>query len=142
MISYILTKLMPLVYSMQNTVLQEFQEFLRTSSLVQVKYIPYYAYWSSKFLSFTNKNNELCHDLQVQKFLDELNDMENVAEWQIRQAHDAIRLYFNYVDSINCKDENVQMLYSQHDIKSLIDKVRQAIRIRHYSYRTGQEARK
>ena len=75
---------------MQNTLLQEFQEFLSASNLVQKKYIPFYAYWSSKFLLFSNKNKELNHDLQVQKFLNQLKSNDNAADWQIRQAHDFI----------------------------------------------------
>ena len=118
---------------MQHNVLQEFQEFLSASNLVQKKYIPYYAYWSSKFLTFSNKNKELKHDLQVQKFLDDLRDNEN-ADWQIRQAHDAIRLYFNHYKNNGEEDMQAKHLFS--DINELIEKMRQAIRIRHYSYRT------
>ena len=123
---------------MNNELLLEFQNYLRTKSIVQEKYITYYAHWASKFLSFSNKNNDLNHDLQVQKFLNDLTTHDNAADWQIRQAHDAIRLYFNHVDSINSKNEDVQAVYAHNDIKSLINKARQAIRIRHYSYRTEQ----
>lgn len=119
---------------MQNTLLQEFQEFLSASNLVPKKYISYYAHWSSKFLSFSNKNKELNHDLQVLKFLDHLKLNDNVADWQIRQAHDAIRLYFNHFK--NSSEGNVRNSNCIDDIDGLIDKMRQAIRIRHYSYRT------
>ena len=119
---------------MQNTLLQKFQEFLGASNIVQKKYISYYAHWSSKFLSFSNKNKELNHDLQVLKFLDHLKLNDNVADWQIRQAHDAIRLYFNHFK--NSGEGNIQNSNCIDDIDGLIDKMRQAIRIRHYSYRT------
>ena len=119
---------------MQNTILLEFQEFLSTSNLVQAKYIPYYAYWSRKFLSFSNKNTELNHDLKVQKFLDDLRSRDNAADWQIRQAHDAIRLYFNHFR--NNGEGNIPNSNCLDNIDDLIDKMRQAIRIRHYSYRT------
>ena len=119
---------------MQNTILLEFQEFLSTSNLVQAKYIPYYAYWSRKFLSFSDKNTELNHDLKVQKFLDDLRSRDNAADWQIRQAHDAIRLYFNHFK--NNSEGNIKKKHSFSDINDLVEKTRQAIRIRHYSYRT------
>ena len=119
---------------MQNTVLQEFQEFLSATNLVQKKYISYYAYWSSKFLSFSNKNKDLNHNLQVQKFLDYLKSHDNVADWQIRQAHDAIRLYFNHFK--NNSEGNIKKKHSFSDINDLLERTRQAIRIRHYSYRT------
>ena len=124
---------------MQDTVLQKFQEFLRDTNLVREKYIPFYVYWSRKFLSFSNKNKELNHELQVRKFLDDLQSHDNVAEWQIRQAHDAIRLYFNHFKAGSFKNSNqvnMKGKYLPDDINGLVDKVRQAIRIRHYSYRT------
>ena len=126
---------------MKNIILPEFQEFLSKSNLVREKYIPFYAHWSSKFLSFSNENMELNHELQVQKFLDQLQSQVNAAEWQIRQAHDAIRLYFNHFKDgsfVNNNQENMKKKYLPDDINILVDKMRQAIRIRHYSYRTEQ----
>ncbi len=75
---------------MKNIILPEFQDYLRAKSLVHEKYITYYAHWASKFLSFSNKHTDLNHDLQVQKFLDQLQSHDNAADWQIRQAHDVI----------------------------------------------------
>ncbi len=50
---------------MENQLLPEFQEFLRSRRLVNKKYIHFYAYWASKFLSFSNKNMGLNYELQV-----------------------------------------------------------------------------
>ena len=124
-----------------NNVLPEFQEFLSAFNLVLKKYIPFYAHWARKFLSFSNKHVELNHELQVLKFLDDLKSQDNIGDWQIRQAHDAIRLYFNHfkdgklakIDQGDTKEK-----YSPDYINILVDKMRQAIRIRHYSYRTEQ----
>ncbi len=124
---------------MNNDLLPEYQKYLRAKSLVQEKYITYYAHWASKFLSFSNRNMDLNHDLQVQKYLDDLKRHDNAADWQIRQAHDAIRLYFNHFKAGSFKNSNqvnMKGKYLPDDINGLVDKVRQAIRIRHYSYRT------
>lgn len=118
--------------------LPEYQEYLRSKSLVKEKYITYYAYWASKFLSFSNNNNELNQDLQIKKYINYLSSQVKIEDWQIRQAHDAARLYCNHVSSATGGKESVNAVFSQHDIKNLMDKMRQAIRIRHYSYRTEQ----
>ncbi|GBE40796.1 hypothetical protein BMS3Bbin09_00682 [bacterium BMS3Bbin09] len=123
---------------MNNDLLPDYQKYLRTKCLVQEKYITYYANWASKFLAFSNNNKELNQALQVEKFINYLATQNKIADWQIRQAHDAVRLYFNHVDPAINNNRNVKAVCSRHDIKSLIDKVREAIRIRHYSYRTEQ----
>src|SRR3972149_10122527 len=48
-----------------------------SSGLVPEKKIPYYAHWVSKFLTFSNSNENLNYDLRVQKFLDELRSQAN-----------------------------------------------------------------
>ncbi len=65
---------------MINDVLQEFQEFLHSRRLVHQKYIPYYAYWASKFLSFSNKHTNLNHELCVEEFLNQLQSQSKIAD--------------------------------------------------------------
>ncbi len=71
---------------MKSNVLPEFQDYLRSKSLVTENYIQFYAHWASKFLSFSKSNENLSHDLRVRKFLDLLKSNNNSADWQIRQA--------------------------------------------------------
>ena len=78
---------------MPNNALPEFQQFLLSQGLVPEKKIPYYPHWVSKFLVFSNSNENLNYDLSVQKFLDELRSQTNTADWQIIQAEEALALY-------------------------------------------------
>ncbi|KPK00798.1 MAG: hypothetical protein AMK71_07900 [Nitrospira bacterium SG8_35_4] len=78
---------------MKKHVLPEFQEYLRSKSLVNEKYIPYYANWAIKFLSFSSEKGYLSHELTVEKFLNHLKSREKISDWQVRQANDAIQLY-------------------------------------------------
>jgi hypothetical protein len=55
---------------MKNIVLPKFQEYLRSKSLINEKYIPYYAHWARKFLAFSKSINNLSHEVRVQKFID------------------------------------------------------------------------
>ena len=71
---------------MNKDLLPEYQKHLCAKSLVQEKYITYYAHWARKFLSFSNENESLNRDLQIKKFLDHLATQQSIKEWQIRQA--------------------------------------------------------
>jgi site-specific recombinase XerD len=122
---------------MKNRVLPEFQDFLLSRSLVPEKNVSFYAHWVSKFLAFSNKNDELQPDLRVEKFLNELKSQKNIADWQIKQAEDALRLYIHHFlkaeTSILSADTPRKRL---PDFSKIISEMRQAIRIKHYSYRT------
>jgi hypothetical protein len=43
---------------MSKHVLNDFQEYLRSNSLVQEKYIPFYAHWARSFLRFNGSNGQ------------------------------------------------------------------------------------
>jgi len=118
-------------------ILPEFQDFLVSRSLVPEKNVSFYAHWVSKFLAFSNRNEELRHNLKVEKFLNYLKSQKNIADWQIKQAGDALRLYFHHfldgktsILSPNLPQEEFP------DVSKILTDMRQAIRIKHYSYRT------
>ncbi len=81
---------------MINNTLPEFQEYLRSKSLVNEKYIPYYAYWASNFIAFSNRNENLTYDLSVESFLNHLRKQKNIADWQITQAGQAVQLFIKH----------------------------------------------
>ena len=76
---------------MKNRILPEFQDFLLSRSLIPEKNVSFYAHWVSKFLAFSNRNQDLGPDLRVEKFLNYLKSQKNIADWQIKQADDALR---------------------------------------------------
>jgi hypothetical protein len=80
----------------KNRVLPEFQIFLLSRSLVPEKHVSFYAHWVSKFLAFSNRNEELQPDLRVKKFLNDLKSQKNISDWQIKQADDALWLYIHH----------------------------------------------
>jgi len=120
-----------------NRILPEYQDFLLSRSLVLAKNAPFYAHWVSKFLAFSNENQDLGSDLRVEKFLNQLKSQKKIADWQVRQADEALRLYIHHfldgktsVLSPNVPQERFP------DISRILGEMRQAIRIKHYSYRT------
>ncbi|MCK5215755.1 MAG: phage integrase N-terminal SAM-like domain-containing protein [Candidatus Omnitrophica bacterium] len=71
---------------MFRNILPDFQSFLRSHNFVQEKHIPYYAYWASQFLSFSNNHKNLKIDLRIQSFLQNLQNTFNKGDWQIRRV--------------------------------------------------------
>jgi hypothetical protein len=57
---------------MKNIVLPEFQEYLRSKSLVNANYIRYYAYWASKFSAFSKNIDNLSHEVHQKSPFDSL----------------------------------------------------------------------
>ena len=81
---------------MNKQILPEFQKFLLDRKLVPVKNTPFYAYWVSKFLHFSNKNENLSKEIRIKEFLNQLSTQDESSDWKIRQAYDALRLYFDH----------------------------------------------
>jgi integron integrase len=121
----------------KDKVLPDFQDFLLSRSIVDAKNVPFYAHWASKFLAFSNKNQELGPDLRVQKFLNHLKSQKNIADWQSKQAEKALRLYIHrFLDGkTSVLSPNLAQEKSL-DLSKIVADMRQAIRIKHYSYST------
>jgi len=122
---------------MRNRILPEFQDFLLSRSLVPAKNAPFYAHWVSKFLAFSNENQDLGGDLGVEKFLNQLKSQMKIADWQVKQADEALRLYIHHF--LDGKTSVVSPNVPQErfpDTSRILGEMREAIRIKHYSYRT------
>jgi integron integrase len=121
----------------RDRILPEFQDFLLSRSLVPAKNAPFYAHWVSQFLTFSNKNQDLGPDLRVEKFLNHLKSQKKIADWQVKQADEALRLYIYHF--LNGKTSVLSPNAPQErfpDTSRVLGKMREAIRIKHYSYRT------
>jgi len=122
---------------MRNRILPEFQDFLLSRSLVPAKNAPFYAHWVSKFSAFSNENQDLGPDLGVEKFLNQLKSQMKIADWQVRQADESLRLYIHHF--LNGKTSVLSPNVPQErfpDASRILGEMREAIRIKHYSYRT------
>jgi hypothetical protein len=91
----------------------------------------------SRFLAFSNKNQDLEPDLRLEKFLNQLRSQKKIADWQVRQADEALRLYIHHFldGKISVLSPNVPQERFP-DISKILGEIREAIRIKHYSYRT------
>lgn len=117
----------------------------------------------SRFLYFSNLNQDVPINLRIEKFIDSLRSNSEAADWQVNQARVAIKVYMNQflgADSSilygNEKKSPLRLAVTCHTaspcpigslweetkregvktIKNIIVKLREAIRVKHYSYST------
>jgi integron integrase len=124
---------------MESTILPDFQKFLLSRGFAAPKNVPFYATWVTKFIAFSNRHDELSQDLLFEKFLDKLKSQKTTADWQIMQARHAVQLYLTHFmpdkkpaleSSRPQKGKNIP------DLSKIIQEMRKAVRIKHYSYST------
>jgi integron integrase len=90
-------------------------------------------------LTFSRSRDTLSPDLQIQQFIDHLETELHIADWQVIQAENAIQLY---TDRFLDGDEAPSCKPPDYDTDStsigspIMEKMRQALRIKHYAYRT------
>ena len=74
------------------TSLQQFGEFLLRARLASERAAPYCVRWVRRFLMRAASDEPLAD--QVRRFCEELERDDRCQEWQVRQAEQALRLYF------------------------------------------------
>jgi len=121
----------------KNDVLPEFQAFLLDKKLAQEKNVFFYALWASKFLNYSNKKQippDQYQENAVIEFIETLKSNSAVSDWQIRQAGDAIRLYYFHYRGF--KPSNLPAGQSAGFAQELLTEAKRLIRLKYYSYST------
>ncbi len=123
----------------QNTLL-EFQKYLSARQMCAQRAIPFFTSWVSMFLSFANRNTYQDTDILIRQFLDHLRIRASKEDWQIRQAHQAVQLYlFHFLKQRPAQERPMWLKMPANSFMSmsdLINRIRETIRIKHYSYKT------
>ncbi|MDI6777129.1 MAG: phage integrase N-terminal SAM-like domain-containing protein [Syntrophales bacterium] len=121
-------------------ILPDFQKFLVERKLAPEGQVSFYTLWASRFLSFSNRHQDKAIELRKRLFLDSLTKEQKLQNWQVNQADNAVGLYLNHflsgdTSSLSPNAESV----SQNrfpDYQGTRQKLREAIRIKHYAYST------
>lgn len=125
---------------MINNILPEFQRFLIDKGLVSKGHAPFYARWASKFLAYSNNNDEPDLEKRTEIFLARLMKDQNIADWQVEQARDALKLYLYHYDgnelSKLCPGRSQIGKNTRLELPQVIRSLRNSIRIKHYAYKT------
>lgn len=120
------------------TSLQQFGEFLLRARLVKEKAAPYCVRWVRRFLMRPASNDPLAD--QARQFCEELERSGGCQDWQVRQAEQAVRIYFvNFLHRSDWRRQPASPAVDEPrgvDPLGALDQLRRRLRTRHYSYRT------
>ena len=118
--------------------LQEFGEFLLRAQLVRPAAAPYFVRWVRRFLSRPASQEPLAD--QVRGFCEELDRNGRSEDWQVRQADQALRIYFvNFLKRTDWHRRPVSTVVDEQGRTSplaALEQLRTRLKTRHYSYRT------
>jgi integron integrase len=117
--------------------LQQFGEFLLKARLVTERAAPVCVRWVRRFLTRPASNESLAD--QVRRFCEDLEREGTWQDWQVRQAEQALRIYFvNFLRRTDWHQAASALVDENGCTNPLaaLEEVRRRIRIRHYSYRT------
>ena len=118
-------------------ILPEFQAFLLDKKLVPEKNVSFYAFWASKFFSYARKkqiSSDQYQENAVVGFIENLKSDPKAMDWQLRQAQDAIRLYYFHFLGVKpnyLSDGKATVLEAE-----LLKEAERLIRLKHYSCST------
>lgn len=127
---------------MNNDLLPDFQKFIVVRKLAAESQIPFYAYWVSKFLRFSNTKQDKSLDLRIQMFLDALKKDQKLQDWQFTQADNAVKLYIHHFLSEsggaaklspNAQTPPENKFPNEQKVR---EEIREILRIKHYAYST------
>ena len=118
--------------------LQQFGEFILTARLVKEKAAPYCVRWVRRFLTRAASDEPLAD--QVRTFCEALEGEGRWADWQVRQAEHALRIYFvHFLKRTDWQTKPPSTVVDERGHASplvALDQLRRRLRTRHYSYRT------
>ena len=118
--------------------LQQFGEFLLKAQVVRPTAAPYFVRWVRRFLSRPASDEPLAD--QVRGFCEELERNGGSEDWQVRQADQALRIYFvNVLKRTEWHQRPASTVVDAQGSTSplaALEQLRARLRTRHYSYRT------
>src|SRR3989339_1647932 len=86
------TKIMNGIVTFRST---DFGMFLLETKLVRAGKEKFMVHWVRRFFDFGLNHRNLAWSEQLPLFLKELNESGSYQDWQVRQADQAVRLYFS-----------------------------------------------
>lgn len=121
--------------------LADFGEFLLRERIVKDQHAPYMVRWVRQFLEKDRPQAGEALEDRVRRFCENLEAAGRFEDWQVKQAEQAIRLYFvNFLKRTDWRSleqvANVRDEKGRVNRNAAIAQARERLRIKHYSYRT------
>jgi integron integrase len=123
--------------------LADFGEFLLRERLAPERNAPFHVRWVRRFLETDRPQPGASLQDRVQQFREQIERDDGIQDWQVRQAEDALRLYFvnfRQVTDWRRPDQMAEVRDAQNRVnpERALVQMRERLRLRHYSYRTEQ----
>lgn len=125
--------------------LRDFETFLSKLGTIPDDKTKFYVHWVRRFLKSCNYQLDNIKTERVSQYLDSLEGDEKVADWQVKQAADAVILYvekylkrpLQQITSL-AKDSTEKSIDQKGSLpwKQTLEEVKNVIRLRHYSLST------
>lgn len=117
-----------------------FAEFLLSSAIVKTGAEKYYVYWVRKFYNNRHKWDGNPWHEQLLLYLEYLEHQTSIADWQVRQAEQSVRLYFaGFLKSKNVIEKPNTILDESPGTVTrvqILEEFNKVLRLKHYSRRT------
>jgi integron integrase len=129
----------------ETSVLGDFETFLSKLGAIPEDKIKFYVHWVRRFLKSCNYQLDNINTEHVSQYLDSLDADEKIADWQVRQAADAVILYVEkylkrplqqITSSANDPGAKPTAQRRSFPWQQTLEEARNAIRLRHYSLST------
>ena len=112
--------------------LKGYKEYIVGNGFVKSEKSGYYAAWVTRFFRL-NLSDSLSKIEKLRQYHDSLCVDDELQDWQVKQAIHSVELYLNmFLDSKTPSSS----FSSQEDFVELSIKMRDALRVKHYAYRT------
>ncbi|MDD2598792.1 MAG: phage integrase N-terminal SAM-like domain-containing protein [Kiritimatiellae bacterium] len=111
--------------------LVDYELYIISNNFTDTTRSRYYVSWVKRFIRM-KLSDQLSNIEKVKQFCESLAIDSSVEEWQLAQAKHAVELYLNMF----LKDVHTQKDENAPDIAENIKGLRNALRLKHYSYRT------
>ncbi|MFQ6126492.1 MAG: integron integrase [Candidatus Heimdallarchaeota archaeon] len=134
--------------------LAEFEDFIKRFRLVPPKKTRFYVYWVERFIKYYKFRSSKPLKQTIAAYLETMETDSRFAEWQVKQAADAILLYAEkYLKSdkrplalsinypVDLKKDVSDKIFNKTSWKGILDKLHESLRLRHYSPRTEKSYR-
>lgn len=120
---------------------QDFGEFLLKSSIVPQGKEIFFVHWVKKFLKTRASLPELVWHEQLPLFLDQLQAANTIEPWQLKQAEQAIGVYFtNYLGKLSAGPQSPAEIETgtKKSLSSMqaLDNYQELLRLKHYARST------
>lgn len=136
----------------QQKILEDFEDFIKRFHLVSLEKTRFYVYWVERFIKYCKYKSSKSVEHTIASYLETMEKDKRFADWQVKQAADAILLYAEkYLKQksipipkngpIESKRFGADKKQKRNSWKDILNKLHVTMRLRHYSPRTEKSYR-